>query len=367
MTRDIPALTGLRGLAALWVFAFHAAGLADGSAAYGPLQRITGAGDMGVDVFFVLSGFVLALNYPAVHRSAASWRSFLWKRLARIYPVHFACLGALGVVTMTGLYAGRERLGNISDIVTNLTLTHGWSVPIVPSWNPVSWSISCEWLAYLAFPLIAVMAAELKRRRDVIFLIVFLSAALHLVSSRGEYSGTMPYGLIRIAFDFPVGVLAYRLYEMNRERGVKWDRVALAAGVVLVVALTLLFPLTRKRELLGAACVLSAVLIYALARSDGRLANALSRPFWQYAGHVSYSFYMVHILILTPVYQHVRPFTGGLLSIPLGFALTAAAAHLMYIGVEQPMRRRMLAWYEGRGRPSRPLEAEEAVPPSQYR
>ena len=90
--KGLRALTGLRGIAALWVFLFHAelltADMTDGSFDF--LKMVASAGYLGVDLFFVLSGFVIAYNYAdlELHRSVSKFSDFLWKRLARIYPAH---------------------------------------------------------------------------------------------------------------------------------------------------------------------------------------------------------------------------------------------------------------------------------------
>ena len=96
MTQGIPSLTGLRGIAAAWVLLFHI-GL---QARYVDpligqvLSTVAGGGFLGVDFFFVLSGFVIALNYSgdAAPTSVRSYLHFLKKRLARIYPVHVMVL-----------------------------------------------------------------------------------------------------------------------------------------------------------------------------------------------------------------------------------------------------------------------------------
>ena len=88
---ELRSLTGLRGVAALWVLWYHAC-----DAARTP--QFGFGGYLGVDIFFVLSGFVLAYNYAGVRLTYAG---FLWKRLARIYPVNLVTLAAVGVWQLT--------------------------------------------------------------------------------------------------------------------------------------------------------------------------------------------------------------------------------------------------------------------------
>jgi peptidoglycan/LPS O-acetylase OafA/YrhL len=90
---------------------------------------------------------------------------FLWKRLARIYPVHLAALVLLAGLLLAFAAAGHRFLPasrlTVEGLVKSLTLTHAWAIPIAKTWNTVSWSISCEWAAYLCFPVIAAFSKRL--------------------------------------------------------------------------------------------------------------------------------------------------------------------------------------------------------------
>jgi peptidoglycan/LPS O-acetylase OafA/YrhL len=92
---NIPALTGLRGVAAAWVALFH---LTVGV----PILR---HGDLGVDVFFILSGYVLTYVYAGKLANSAAYFGFIRARLARIYPLHLVtlCVLALMVVALPDL------------------------------------------------------------------------------------------------------------------------------------------------------------------------------------------------------------------------------------------------------------------------
>src|SRR5215471_12464399 len=88
-TTFIPRLTGIRSIAAASVFFYHgweAVGLSP--------NNVVGRGYLGVDLFFLLSGFIIAHTHAAEFRSptAAAFASFLWKRFARLYPAHVTVL-----------------------------------------------------------------------------------------------------------------------------------------------------------------------------------------------------------------------------------------------------------------------------------
>jgi len=118
-------------------------------------------GHIGVDIFFVLSGYILAYVYLDRLRllTPAGCRSFLFLRLARVYPAYLAGLlvtvGLFGVATMVFSYEfnapGNWRL---SHLFYNVTMTQAWGIEDVSLWNVPSWSVSSEWLAYLTMPLL---------------------------------------------------------------------------------------------------------------------------------------------------------------------------------------------------------------------
>src|SRR5579872_5470162 len=88
--KEIKPLTSIRGIAAMWVYFSHCQFLE----AYNPFfARLTGNGFYGVDIFFILSGFILSYVHIEDFTAGAAVRSnytrFLFLRFARIYPLHF--------------------------------------------------------------------------------------------------------------------------------------------------------------------------------------------------------------------------------------------------------------------------------------
>jgi peptidoglycan/LPS O-acetylase OafA/YrhL len=145
---EIDSLTGIRAFASWWVVSYHLQPLI---AQLIPRSErvlwIAHHGDAGVDLFFVLSGFVLAYNYydafPRVTRTA--YFRFLWLRLARIYPVHCLGLGVWGIMVIANLVLKYREVGEqyfgAPALLAQLLLVQSWSVPMVMSWNYPAWSI----------------------------------------------------------------------------------------------------------------------------------------------------------------------------------------------------------------------------------
>src|SRR5689334_18685004 len=151
----LDSLTGVRALAALAVVFFHFRVVGFAPESYATDFPAVNACYLGVDAFFLLSGFVMMHVHGeefARPRVASAWR-FLGLRLARIYPLHVAILGLLLVLaTVQTLLAPastatpewQERFA--MDALLRHLLLVGWSSA---TWNPPAWSLSAEWTAYL--------------------------------------------------------------------------------------------------------------------------------------------------------------------------------------------------------------------------
>jgi peptidoglycan/LPS O-acetylase OafA/YrhL len=160
----LASLTGIRALAAIWVLSFHLLGgtLAAFPGLPAPLKNAIGGGYLGVDLFFILSGFVLAYQYLDRFERVelGPYSRFLALRLARIYPVHLFTLVLTLVLVVAARLAGfphhsSPEFFGAGSFVANVLLVHAWGFCTGLTWNYPSWSVSCEFLAYLAFPFIA--------------------------------------------------------------------------------------------------------------------------------------------------------------------------------------------------------------------
>lgn len=293
MPANLKQLTSLRFFAAAWVVAYH----------YWP--QLTGGrppfvdrGYLGVELFFVLSGFILSHVYlDAAGPARLNYGAFLWARLARIYPVHLATLAAIGVMGAAALAMGCRIEHPVlvwSALPQNLALVHAWGTVSVAGWNHPSWSISAEWFAYLTFPAFAWAAWRLRARPWAAVglasaLILSLYPAFEAMAGFSLAHATAAWGALRIVPCFALGCavnLLWRAEVLNSAKPALTTSLA-AFGAVVVASL------------LGAPDLVLVLLFGALIFGLGMMASAgssvLTGATLVYLGEVSFAVYMVCI------------------------------------------------------------------------
>ncbi|ABM13791.1 MULTISPECIES: acyltransferase family protein [Mycolicibacterium] len=385
-TGEIRALSGLRIVAALWVVLFHFRPLlAEAAPGFNSaLAPILNAGAQGVDLFFILSGFVLTWNY--LDRMGESWSTrstlrFLWLRLARVWPVYLVTMHLAAAFAIFTLYVGGHPLPppvieslNAMSWLKQVLLTQLWFQPYFDgsSWNGPAWSISAEWLAYLLFGglvLIIFRIASATRARGLIWLAIAAALAPTLLLLAHGVFYTPWSWLPRIVMQFTAGALACAAVR----KLVLTDRTQKAAGVAsllmgaAIVGGLYLLDANRPGDMLdagGLVDVLFVPLVITLAIGAGTLPALLSTPVMVYLGHISFGLYMVHEIVHTAWNWAVLQFGIQLAPswwakfVVLGLILFAGvAAALLYHVVEEPARRWMRRMVEpNRARPAQPTE-----------
>lgn len=338
---DLRALTTLRFFAALWVVLYTAWPHLD----VGFVPVAVTKGYLGVETFFVLSGFILSHVYlEAAGEKRFRYGGFLWARLARVYPLHLVTLfGMIGlglVATVAGLSIDGS-LTNWRDLPAHLTLTHAWGLATSSAFNHPSWSISAEWAAYLSFPAFAFVAWRL-RDRPVVATVLAAGFALGLYAAFEPLAGyslteaTFRWGALRIV---PCFALGCALYLIHRRGGVPFaGPVALVSGVAVLASASL--------GLWDAVTVLAAGgLILGLGSLENSRAGLLGSRLGVYLGEISYSIYMVCapvLLLTTNVAARLTGADDKRFHFIVWLALVAAipvAAMVTYHLVERPARK----------------------------
>ena len=293
----IHALDGLRGLLALYVAVYHlAAPLTHAGMALAPIRILLEPAWFAVDMFFVMSGFVMAHVYAASFGPGAdpeaTWRFFV-ARIARLYPVHLFALAVMAAGILPAFHDRPEFTdpdGRFAwtAALASLAMLHG---PWIDhrTWNYPAWSISAEWHAYLLFPMLAPLLAKLRSagRLRIVALGVLLPFVLYQFELADETHPTNGLLLLmRVLPLFAAGAAAHGLRDAAWARS---DTVALLAFAG--TPLLLLGPGTSAAAVLLAPCVLLAAVGHPLVR------RFLSRAWLLRLGAISYSLYMTHALV----------------------------------------------------------------------
>ncbi|MEU8254510.1 acyltransferase [Micromonospora inaquosa] len=348
----LPSLTGLRWIAALLVFGFHAGTMRiiaepDYKAVVDALFTL---GLSGVQFFFILSGFVLVWSA----RAGDSRRTFWRRRIAKIYPNHLVLWAATLVVA--GWFADPVLP---AAALENLLLLQAWDAR--PGWfysiNTVSWSLSCEFFFYLCLPFALPL---LRRARPKLLwalivvlplLILALWPAQELVPEVSRWWFTQIFPPVR-SLEFWLGAVAAELMRRGLWRG---PGLTVASGIFLVtwVAAAQWIPAELWTTLLA---VVYLLVITAAADADvrGRRSPWRSRSL-VWLGEVSFAFYLVHVLVMTSVLRWSGDWGTGFggwrgPAVVLGFlVVNLILAGLLHRFVETPMMRRLAP-----RRPARP-------------
>lgn len=393
---EIKALSGLRIVAAVWVVLFHfrpllAQAAPDFTAALAPLLD---CGAQGVDLFFILSGFVLTWNY--LDRMGQSWSTrttlrFLWLRLARVWPVYLVTMHLAAVWIIFTRNVGHVPSPAVDQLTATsylrqLLLVQLWFEPYFDgtSWDGPAWSISAEWLAYLLFSVLILVifrVARVSRARVLLWVAVVVSLPpTLLLLATGEFYTSWSW-LPRIVMQFTAGAFACAAVRKLRptqrtRRAFGW--LALLIGATIVGGLYYLDgnPPASVRDASALVDVLFVPLVVALAVGAGTLPRLLSARPMVYCGHISFGLYMVHELVHTAwnwaVVQFeitLTPGSAGTVVVIGLLGVAAVGAVALYHGVEEPARlwmRRMVdvrdstsSTVGGRSAPASDAEREE--------
>ncbi len=333
---ELPALTGIRAIACFWVLLFHLQGE---EKQFPKLHQIcvnnwffapTLSGDLGVDLFFMLSGFILCYNYSGSEmlRGWKGYLNFLSTRLARIYPTHIACLFVMFVLAFVSIVVSKKKpeWADFGTLPQQITLVQAWAYPISMNWNGPAWSVSSEWLAYLCFPGYLFCLKSIKKSATSVVAIGFCLTCLFILCNLQRFPLSAAYGLIRIVFEFPIGCLLYKLYSQRTEAPFIKPDVWIGGGVIGVWIISAEFAHHMNTQIF---CVpFLAGFIYALSFNKGLIARFMGTAFVRLLGRASYAIYMVQ----TPVYLMSLKITPYKSNIFLE-ALLCAASFLAAIGV----------------------------------
>lgn len=300
-TRDFRALDGWRGVCAIMVALLH---LEVGSHIFGSAAVQTSY--LLVDCFFVLSGFVLTHAYRNRIRDMRSAGVMMWRRFARLWPLHAVMLAAFVALELGASFAsvvsGLPRRVALFDpgstslveaIPSHILLLHSMGLHDRLTWNIPSWSISVEYWTGGVFAVIM-----LWRRRTTALAVAVALIGLGVLAWAGRqlYAADHDLGFFRCLFGFFVGHLAYHM----RARHPRWRSRELWTGLELaaITAVPVLAVVLEGSGGVLAMPFLLGGLVWILALERGYVSDLLKTVPAQALGRWSYAIYMIHALIV---------------------------------------------------------------------
>jgi peptidoglycan/LPS O-acetylase OafA/YrhL len=333
----LAALTRLRVLLIGWVLVYHLELPLRALAGIPVVERAALKGYLGVDGFFILSGFALYLGYR--HRpplGLSGWAEFALRRAARIFPLHLAALALLVLLVAGAAAAGLrvnepQRFGGW-ELLMQALLMHAWETTELHAWNYPSWALSAIWAGYLAFPLVLTLMLGRGTAACAVLAAACLGglAWLGALPDGADLNRSLHLGLVRFALEFLLGIAIARMVVAR----------AVAAPAATAAAL-LLVPL-------GVWLRLDVVVVAGLAALVARLGMepASQRPprdvIWR-LGEASFGVYLSWVFVeaaLVLVLRLVEPGQAGRLALMVGgLAATMALGWLAWRVVELPAAR----------------------------
>ena len=402
---DVPALTGLRFLAAFSVLLAHglSATLTNNEPPKGAVLWLMQASGFGMTLFFVLSGFVIHYNYAGLVTDGRlrGVAAFFWARFARLYPLFLLMMLVYMLVSQrhVAYWTGRpEDINAIFQALPYFLLSiqswiykligGGALIDAIRGGSPPTWSISTEWFFYFAYPLIAWFILR-ARAPAIILFVIGIWCVLWTAFSTGLYDrmpqidawadrpfrshcrNAKPRGSVRAMAIVRIALSAHRRIRarcyyrsvLHRATRARCDApgITLGAAMFWAAALSVLLvtyleyspdvPMTifRKMNMNFAFAPSVALLVFCAARYRGAASQLLtSRPAIA-LGEASYSIYLVHSIVLISAVKLTGSAVHGtaynVLKLIVLMTIVVAISLLLYTYYEAPARQ----WLRRRG------------------
>lgn len=339
-------LTSLRFVFAYMVFSGHLGGLflsynenflQGNYAKYLSMNE----GYLGVSFFFILSGFILTYKYKSLFlKKKIAFKSFILARIFRIYPLHILTFLAAFCLSFYG------RLGELTfwlKSLANVFLLQSF-IPIKDyffSFNGVSWSISNEMFFYSLFPVLLFTVVYLKKYT----LFILLLPVLIIINTTQVDTHHWVYYInpfFRV-FDFILGILLYNFYaNYKRNLWIKTNATSLEITAILffVICYILREGISQDFRWSVYYWLPMTFLIFIFSFQSGYISHLLSKKTCIWLGEISFSFYMVHQLIIQVLWiinYKLHLFNNGYILILVALLLSILTSGLLYRYFEKPV------------------------------
>ena len=375
----IPALTGVRAMAAYLVFISHFSYVFDGGFP-SIVQRFLGEFHIGVAIFFVLSGFLITYRYYDNFNLTKDWfKQYLKNRVARIYPMYFlltACAFIYYFITKDQIIT--KGAGNpIALFFLNISFLRGFFYQYWDTGISQGWSLTVEECFYFSAPCIFLIVKKYKRFylqpivitiTGILLVLIFKNVNWH--GFFGNFTFMMLFTFFGRCFEFFVGVqLARYMLKNGFERANKVNFTSLGFATIFICVLVMALQPVIKPWHAGletpvgiiinnyVLCIAIALLFFGLLTETTMLKKVLANPFFELLGKSSYIFYLIHLGWLynlvnaglnklnDTVYSFYdkmgldwhSPFEYETLNLIYSFVLLNALAILLYKCIEEPL------------------------------
>jgi len=368
-------LDGLRGFASLWVLVGHAMFMT------GYKIDIIAQPDMAVELFIIISGFLMTYHYQAREAREPwmepdTWKIFWIRRFYRIAPLYYLCLAVAlyfgpelwqsrldgasvfpGGVEEQARYANRYLDQSLTNILLHvsflfgMTWTHNFQTPLP------DWSIGLEMQYYAIFPFLMIATLKLGRVAGMALLVGAMAVIGAWLDRNGFIVGA--YSILAMKFHlFAAGMLI----AMTLRADAKWKWLLIAGALAVIFV-----PLGGGRSAMHRAIKIGIVLgFFALLYKDRlpallkwpteMLDRFFSNPLARWIGDLSYGVYLIHLLVILPVcgwlattYPTMAPIPRFFAALALSIPITYGISWLCYRFIEQPginLGRRIASRYQ---------------------
>ena len=313
----IPALTGVRAMAAYLVFISHFCYIFDDNFPH-LLQRFFGEFHIGVSLFFVLSGFLITFRYYDNFKLTGEWfRQYLKNRVARIYPMYaLLTIAAFTYYFITKDPSITKASGNpIALFFLNITFMRGFFYQFWDTGIAQGWSLTVEECFYFSAPIIFLIAKRYHKFYIQPVVITLFAVCMVLIFRNvnfhgffGNFTFVLLYTFFGRCFEFFVGVqLAKIVLKKGFERKIKFKFTYPAFIMIFVCVLVMALQPIIKPWPAGletpvgiftnnyVLCICVAFFYYGLLTEDTLFKRFLALPFIELLGKSSYIFYLIHL------------------------------------------------------------------------
>ncbi len=336
----LAALTRLRAFLIAWVLIYHLE-LALRALAGLPLaEAVALKGYLGVDGFFVLSGFALFLGYR--HRAPvglAGYAGFVRRRAERLFPLHLAALGVLvlllGAAMLAGLRVNEPQRFGAYELLMQALLLHGWETTSQHAWNYPSWALSAIWAGTLAFPLLLPLLVARGPLACWAVVVAAMAAlgGLGALADGAQLNRTLHLGLVRFGLEFVLGLALARLVTLR----------AVPGGVAAAAVLLLPLGIWTGHDVVAVAGLAALVARLGMEAPGATPPRDLA---WK-LGEASFGIYLAWVFVeaaLVVVLRVTEPGQGVRIALMAGgLAASGALGWLAWRFVEVPAARRLNA------------------------